>query len=113
MGLVRRADPRRGRPAPARRDRRRRRTRGDEFVVDYRIRRPDGVIRWIETRGRELEGGDWIGVSIDVTDKRIAEDALREANDRLEETVARLDTLLANAPLGFAFYDRETPLRRA
>jgi PAS domain S-box-containing protein len=81
---------------------------GAEFVVDYRIRRPDGVIRWVETRGRELEGGDWVGVSIDMTDKRIAEDALREANDRLQETVARLDTLLANAPLGFAFYDRET-----
>jgi PAS domain S-box-containing protein len=82
--------------------------RHDEFVVDYRIRRPDGVIRWIETRGRELESGDWVGVSIDVTDKRMVEDALREANDRLQETVARLDTLLANAPLGFAFYDRET-----
>lgn len=82
--------------------------RGDEFVVDYRVRRPDGVTRWVETRGRELEGGDWVGVSIDVTDKRIAEDALREANDRLQETVARLDTLLANAPLGFAFYDRDT-----
>ena len=28
--------------------------RGVEFAVGYRIRRPDGVIRWIETRGREL-----------------------------------------------------------
>jgi PAS domain S-box-containing protein len=81
--------------------------RGDEFVVDYRIRRPDGVIRWVETRGRELEGGDWVGVSIDVTEKHVVADALHEANERLQETVARLDTLLANAPLGFAFYDRE------
>jgi PAS domain S-box-containing protein len=80
---------------------------GDEFAVAYRIRRPDGVTRWIETRGRPLETGEWIGVSIDVTDRREAEEALREANDHLEETVARLDTLLANAPLGFAFFDQE------
>lgn len=80
---------------------------GDEFAVAYRIRRPDGVTRWIETRGRPLESGEWIGVSIDVTDRREAEEALREAHDSLEETVARLDALLANAPLGFAFFDQE------
>jgi PAS domain-containing protein len=81
---------------------------GDEFTVGYRIRRPDGVVRWIETRGRELgDDGDWIGVSIDVTEQRRAEDALRDSNSRLGETVGRLDTLLANAPLGFAFYDRD------
>lgn len=81
--------------------------RGTEFTVGYRIRRGDGVIRWIETRGREIGDGDWIGVSIDVTDQQVAEEALRESNTRLEETVARLDTLLAHAPLGFAFYDRD------
>jgi PAS domain S-box-containing protein len=81
--------------------------RGVEFAVGYRIRRPDGVIRWIETRGRELDGGDWIGVSIDVTEHRRTEVALRDSNTRLEDMVGRLDTLLAHAPLGFAFYDRE------
>ena len=64
-------------------------------------------MRWIETRGRPLQDGEWIGVSIDVTDRRGAEQALREANEQLEETVARLDTLLANAPIGFAFFDAE------
>ena len=82
--------------------------RNDEFAVGYRIRRPDGVIRWIESRGRELgDDGDWIGISIDVTEQRRTEEALRDSNTRLEETVGRLDTLLAHAPLGFAFYDRE------
>ncbi len=82
--------------------------RKDEFTVWYRIRRPDGVIRWIETRGREVgDDGDWVGVSIDVTEHRLTEEALRESNTRLGETVGRLDTLLANAPLAFAFYDRD------
>jgi PAS domain S-box-containing protein len=80
---------------------------GDEFAIGYRIRRNDGGIRWVETRGREMGEGDWIGVTIDVTDQRRAEEELRESNTRLEETVGRLDTLLANAPLGFAFYDRD------
>ncbi len=83
------------------------RQRGVEFAVGYRIRRSDGVIRWIETRGRELADGDWIGVSIDVTENHQIETALRDTNERLGETVGRLDTLLANAPLGFAFYDRD------
>jgi PAS domain S-box-containing protein len=81
---------------------------GCEFTVGYRIRRPDGVVRWIETRGREHgDEGDWIGVSIDVTEHHLVEEALRESNTRLGETVARLDTLIENAPLGFAFYDRD------
>ena len=55
--------------------------RKDEFAVWYRIRRPDGVIRWIETRGREVgDDGDWVGVSIDVTEHRRTEEALRESN---------------------------------
>lgn len=80
---------------------------GEEFAVGYRIRRSDGKLRWIETRGRPIEDGEWIGVSIDVTEQRKVQEALLQANAQLEETVARLDTLLANSPVGFAFYDEQ------
>lgn len=79
-----------------------------EFAVQYRVRRSDGAIRWIETRGAPLgDGAEWVGVSIDVTELRGALDALECANRELEESVARLDTLLEHAPLGFAFLDSE------
>jgi PAS domain S-box-containing protein len=91
---------------------------------EHRIVRPDGQIRWIEGRGHEIPGSDgreWIGIGVDVTDRKEAEterarllaleqlaraDA-EQATQELEGTLARLDTLLENAPVGFGFYDTE------
>ena len=51
------------------------------FSVDYRIRRADGELRWIASRGarRQLPSGrgDFIGVAWDITEARVAEAALR------------------------------------
>jgi PAS domain S-box-containing protein len=79
-----------------------------EFAVQYRVRRADGGLRWVETRGSPIaDGREWIGVTIDVTEVRNALDALHESRAQLEETVGRLDTLLEHAPVGFAFFDRD------
>lgn len=79
-----------------------------EFAVQYRVRRADGGIRWVESRGAPIVGGsEWIGVTIDVTEERAALEALRDNRAKLEETVARLDSLLEQAPVGFAFFDRD------
>jgi PAS domain S-box-containing protein len=85
---------------------------GEDFSFEHRALFADGSVGWFQGRGSPVRDADgeitsWFGIGIDITDKRITENALREANDRLQETVARLDTLLANAPLGFAFYDRD------
>src|SRR6266446_1897342 len=63
-----------------------------EYEIDYRITRPDGSIRWIASHGSvELdERGKPVlarGVSRDVTKRKIAEDALRESEERFR-TVA-------------------------
>ncbi len=58
--------------------------RGGEFAEEYRIV-ANGQVRWVMARGRGLldEGGKperFPGVVIDVTERRKAEEALREAN---------------------------------
>src|ERR1041384_2521037 len=60
---------------------------GAEFSQEYRIRRHDGVYRWHLAQSRKFvdHRGEvkWLGVSVDLTERREAEDALRAANERL------------------------------
>jgi len=65
---------------------------GGEYEIDYRITRPDGSIRWIASHGSvELEerGKPVLvrGVSRDVTKRKIAEEEVRESEERFR-TVA-------------------------
>lgn len=61
---------------------------GEKYDVQFRIRRPDGEVRWIQSIGRcvadEPDGAPTlIGICADVTERRWREDALRESEDRL------------------------------
>ena len=67
-----------------------------QFEMDYRIRRPDGDIRWVVARGslqRNPDGnpGLFPGVAIDITDRKKAEEVLRETAQRLQLTLAAGD----------------------
>ena len=97
-----------------------------ELSYEHRIVRPDGVVRWIDGRGRKIPsvGGEpdqWVGVGIDITERKAAEfergrlleqehaarQAAEHAHRELEEALARLDALLEHASVGFAFFDTE------
>ena len=95
------ADPRGGpRPGPSGRPARhssraacRRIARRQPFVHEYRCLRPDGRIAWIGHRGQaEYDAGGRpvrsFGVSLDITERKLAEQALQEA-DRQEGQLHR------------------------
>ncbi len=60
--------------------------RRQDHHCDYRIVRPDGEVRWIESRSLiafDAEGPRLIGANIDVTDRKRVEQALEERNMQL------------------------------
>jgi formate hydrogenlyase transcriptional activator len=63
--------------------------------VEYRIVRPDGEVRWVASRGRVSfapsgEPETLTGVTIDITQRRQAEEALRESYSEIERLKDRL-----------------------
>ncbi len=62
------------------------------FNAEVRVRRADGAWRWIESWGRPRFAPDgtflgYVGASADVTDRRLAQDALRQSEARYRELV--------------------------
>jgi PAS domain S-box-containing protein len=71
---------------------------GEEIVIEYRVLRADGIVRWIASRGRQQQvkagkPSGMMGVSLDVSDRKQAEDTLR----RQEQDLSRLTGRIINA----------------
>ncbi len=63
-----------------------------DMELEYRTLRPDGSVRWLQSRGRAIyDAADELvritGIIQDVTERRESEDALRRFNTRLESLV--------------------------
>ncbi|MFI5239254.1 MAG: ATP-binding protein, partial [Gemmatimonadales bacterium] len=69
---------------------------GEDHHLSYRIRRPDGIERWVEAHGRLVrdEHGEperLVGVCADVTDQRRADDAAQFLIEASEVLASSLD----------------------
>jgi PAS domain S-box-containing protein len=65
---------------------------GQGYAIRYRLRRADGVYRWIETRGEPLRDQSgaivqWYSVSIDIEDEVRAQAALRDREREFSQLV--------------------------
>jgi PAS domain S-box-containing protein len=91
---------------PDDRDRLRRETveaaaEGRDIATEYRILNPDGSIRWVASRGdivHDSSGANvrMLGALFDITERKRAEEALREADRRKDEFLATLAHELRN-----------------
>ena len=86
--------------------------RGASFSMEFRILLPDGAVRFLHGVGRPKVGEDgepleYIGTTVDITDRKRADDALRDAQSDLMRagrlaTIGELTTSIAheiNQPL--------------
>jgi PAS domain S-box-containing protein len=64
------------------------------YDIEYRVVRPDGQTRWVYDRGlavRHEQGFRLIGVVADITERKQAEHALRESNERFQHIAESLN----------------------
>jgi two-component system, NtrC family, sensor kinase len=85
---------------------------GTDYLLEYRIRRFDGVFRWhafraIPHRDADGEIDLWIGTATDIEDLKKQELALRRAEREATETVTHLQSIEAATPVGFKLVDRD------
>ena len=86
---------------------RRARENGRMDPVEYRVPLPDGSVRWVLSRGEVLRGADGryaraLGVNIDVTDRRLAEEAVRESEARFRALANSAPALMWVSRIGGA-----------
>ena len=85
-------------------------TTGGSFSLKYRLRRFDGVYRWIEGRAEPMRNSDgrilqWYGLCFDIEDQIRAETALRQSEHRLRQVMDAVPALIWSAtPDGAASY---------
>jgi PAS domain S-box-containing protein len=81
---------------------------GEDYELEYRIRRPDGEIRWVHARetlvpdesGRRMRAA---GMAWDITDRKVAELALRDGEEHFRLTFDQSPIGAAIVGLDFRF----------
>ncbi|MED5618152.1 PAS domain-containing hybrid sensor histidine kinase/response regulator [Ideonella sp. BN130291] len=83
--------------------------KGGDYESEFRILRADGEVRWLVSRGRVLHDKDGrqsrlVGVNFDITERKLIEQAMAEADKRRTEFLAMLAHELRNplAPIANA-----------
>jgi len=68
---------------------------GDEYQDEFRIIQSNGQVRWLSSKGRVIRSADgsperMIGANIDITERKLNEESLRQAHEELKQLKDRL-----------------------
>ncbi|PAQ05582.1 PAS domain-containing protein [Mesorhizobium temperatum] len=83
---------------------------GEVLAMRYRLRRQDGVYRWMSSRAEPMRDQDgrivqWYGLCHDIDDQMHAEEALRRSERQLQETIDAVPVRIWSAkPTGGPVY---------
>ncbi len=84
---------------------------GEDYDVEARmIRARDGRVRWWWIRAQPVrnESGkilDWLGVAIDIDDRKTFAETLQRRQDETERQRVELETIYKTAPVGLSIFD--------
>jgi PAS domain S-box-containing protein len=75
----------------------------DRFDAEFRVLTPEGRVTWLHARASPVSAEDgqlrWLGVALDVTEQKVAEEALRAAEERYRAVVQNTYDLVVVADL--------------
>ncbi|UVF22716.1 PAS domain-containing protein (plasmid) [Microvirga terrae] len=83
---------------------------GESFALRYRLRRADGVYRWMSSRAeplRDQEGYiiEWYGLCHDIDDQMHADEALRQSERQLQQMIDAVPAVIwCTSPEGIPCY---------
>jgi diguanylate cyclase (GGDEF)-like protein/PAS domain S-box-containing protein len=69
---------------------------GTEFALEYRFRRPDGAVSWVDGIASDVHGPGgtllgWVGICVDLTERKRGEERLREMFEHARDAVYSSD----------------------
>lgn len=88
-----------------------------DYRIEFRVRRPDGLVRWLSARGAVLhdETGRpvrFLGVMVDITENREAVADRERLMRQIADQLAELESLYDTAPVGLGLLDRDFCFQR-
>ena len=85
--------------------------------LEHRVLRKDGSIGWTLSRAVPILGADgniaeWFGLAADITNRKAAEEAIRDREAQSRAQAAEIETIYASAHVGLCVLDRDLRFRR-